>query len=61
MTAHEKATSFNSAGRPEVALSTHEYHTFILQIKQANESSSMMRGKVATIAIKRPGGGHDGN
>jgi uncharacterized protein YwqG len=61
MTENEKATSFNSAGRPEVALSTHEYHTFIFQIKQADEASSMMWGKVATIAAKRPGGGHDGN
>ena len=41
MTGNEKVTSFNLAGRPEAALSTHEYHTFILQIKQAGESSSM--------------------
>jgi|JFJP01.1.fsa_nt_gi hypothetical protein len=34
MIGNEKATSFDSAGGPEVALSTHEFYTFILWIKQ---------------------------
>lgn len=59
MAAHEKATSFELAARPEVALSQQKYHSIIHEQKQSDKLFCIDWGLAVRIARKRKEAGHD--
>lgn len=59
MTGHEKATSLELAGRPEVALSEQKYHGIVHIQKQPDKLFSWTGAWAVKIARKRKETGHD--